>query len=103
MLLQETHSCVRVEELWLIESGGKILHAHEDNNSKGTAILISQSFACEVNKMYADSNGRFLLTEIKTNDKILATCIIYAPSNEDPTFFDTNFSKINEFFNADLI
>ena len=50
--------------------------------------------------MYADSNGRI---EIKINDKTLAIYINYPPTNNDPTFFNTIFSKINNFFNVNLI
>ena len=66
ILLQETHSSIGEETLWQYkyELGGKIIFAHGNSNSKGTAILIRQSFACEVKTTYADSTGRFLLTEI---------------------------------------
>ena len=82
---------------------GKIIFAHGNSKSKGTAILIRQSFACEVKTTYADSTGRFLLTEIEMNDKNLVICNVYAPNKDDPNFFDTFFSKVNNFSNANLI
>ena len=70
----------------------KKFNAHGDNNSERSTILIRQSFACEIHKMYADSTGRFLFTEIKINDKILAICHIFAPTNDDQIFLIPFFS-----------
>ena len=52
---------------------------------------------------YADSTGRFLLTEIEINDKNLVICNVYAPNKDDPNFFDTFFTKVNNFSNANLV
>ena len=82
---------------------GKIIFAQENSNSKGTAILITQSFACEVKTTYADSTGRFLLIEIKRNDKNLVICNVYAPNKDYPNFFDTVFTEVSNSFNANLI
>ena len=64
ILLQETHSSIGEETLWQYEWGGKIIFAHGNSNSNTNAILIRQSFACEVKTTYDDSTGRFFLTEI---------------------------------------
>ena len=69
------------------------MFGHGNSNSKGTAILIRQSFACEVITTYADSKGRFLLTEIEINDKNLVICKVYAPNKDDPNFFNTFFYR----------
>ena len=52
---------------------------------------------------YADSTGRFLLTEIEINDKNSVLCNVYAPNKDDPNFFDTFFTKVYNFSNANLI
>ena len=103
ILLQEMHSSIGEETLWQYEWGGKIIFAHGNSNSKGTAILIRQSFACEVKTTYADSRGRFLLTEIEINDKNLVIYNVYAPNKDDPNIFDTFFTKVNNFSNANQI
>ena len=103
ILLQETHSSIGDETLWQYEWGGKIIFAHGNSNSKGTAILIRQSFACEVKATYADSSGRFLLTEIKINDENLVYFNVYAPNKDDSNFFDTFFTEVSNFLNANLI
>ena len=46
---------------------------------------------------YADSTGRFLLTEIEINDQNLVICDVYAPNKDDPKFFDTFFPKLTIF------
>ena len=93
ILLQETHFSITEETLWQYEWRGKIMFGHGNSNSKGTAILIRQSFACEVITTYADSKGRFLLTEIEINDKNLVICKVYAPNKDDPNFFNTFFYR----------
>ena len=52
---------------------------------------------------YADSTGRFLLTEIEINDKNLVICNVYAPNKDDSNFFDTFFTEGNNFSKANLI
>ena len=101
--LQETHSSIAEETLWQYEWGGKIIFPHGNSNSKRTAISIRQSFASEVKTTYADSTGRFLLTEIEINDKNLVICNVYAPNKDDPNFFDIFFTEGNNFSKANLI
>ena len=48
--------------------------------------------------MYTDLTGRFLLTKIKTNNKILVICSIYTAINDDTTSFDINFFKNKRIF-----
>ena len=38
-MLQETHSTVDTEKLWLDEWGGEIIFSHGTSNSKGVAIF----------------------------------------------------------------
>ena len=102
-MVQETHSCVAEKTLWQYEWGRKIIFAHGNSKSKGTAILIRQSLACEVKATYADSKSEFLLTEIEINDKNLLICNVYAPNKDDPNFFDTFFTEVNNFSDANLI
>ena len=103
ILLQETHSSIGEETLWQYEWGGKIIFAHGNSNSKGTAILIRQSFACEVKTTYANSTGGFLQIESEINDKNFTIFNVYASNKDDPNFFDTYFTKVNNFSNANLI
>ena len=103
ILPQETHSCAAEEALWHYEWGGKIIFTRGNSNSKGTAISIRRSCACELKTTYADSTGRFLLTETEINDRNLVICNVYAPNKDDPNFFDTFFTKVNNFSDANLI
>ena len=60
-------------------------------------------FAREMKTTYAGSTGRFVLTEIEINDKSLVICNVYAASKDDSNFFDTFFTEVNNFSNANLI
>ena len=103
IFLQETHSCMTDEKLWKCEWGGKIIFAHGDRNSKGVAVLFKHSLTFQIISLNIDPAGRFLLIELKINDKVLVIGNIYAPTKEEPEFFDSLFSAIAGFSNADLI
>ena len=70
-----------------------MLYAHRNSNSKGNTVLIKQLFACDVKTTYADSRSRFLLTEIKADEKNLAIYSIYAPTINDLTFLAPFFKS----------
>ena len=38
-------------------------------------------------KTFSDPNSRFVIIDIKTESKALTLVNIYAPNNEDPSFF----------------
>lgn len=82
-LLQETHSCTmnasRFEKSW----GNKnIIFSHGKSNSKGAAILFSDGFDFKVIKQYTDSEGRFVIIDIKHNNHTFTIANLYAPTRD---------------------
>ena len=103
IFLQETHSCFDDENLWQYEWGSKFFFSRRENNSKGVAILIKQSLKINFENVNIDPTGRYCFAEIKINDKSLVIGSIYAPTKDEPAFFDSLFSVIANFYHIDLI
>ena len=47
VMLQETHSIEKDEEIWKKEWGAEIVFSHGSNDSKGVAILFPKNFKSE--------------------------------------------------------
>ena len=91
------------EKLWKNEWGGKLFFSHGENNSKGVAVLIKQLLKIDFENVNIDPTGRYCLAEIKIKDKTLVIGSIYAPTKDEPAFFDSLFSAIANFSHTDLI
>ena len=50
-----------------------------------------------------DSEGRFMLVEVKINNKIFVVGSACAPVTDEPKFFDSLFSTIADFTDNDLV
>ena len=48
-------------------------------------------------QVYCDSNGRFIICDIQTNEKYLTLATIYAPNNDDAVFFESFFEHLLDF------
>ena len=103
ILLQETHSTSADENLWKCEWGGNILFSHGNSRSNGVAILFHHKFKFELCSEHSDSHGRFLLTEIKVKENSFLLANVYAPTKDEPVFFDGLFSTLSDFSSLDYI
>ena len=45
-------------------------------------------------RVYQDPNGRLIICDIKTKQKHITLATIYAPNNDDPTFFEGFFEHL---------
>ena len=96
-LLQETHSVINNEVIWKSEWGGEIIFAHGESNSKGVCILLQKSLDYRIISKIIDVSGRFLILEIKIEDKVLVICNIYAPNQDCPNFFVKLVERLTPF------
>ena len=64
IFLQETHSFINVESLWKSQWGANAWFSSYASNSRGVAILISNSISVKVNSILKDPEGRFLIMSI---------------------------------------
>ena len=97
ILLQETHSTSSDEKQWVCEWGGHILFAHGKSHRNGVAILFTKNLKVEFGSKYSDSDGRILFCNIQIKDKKISLASIYAPTKNEPKFFDNPFSILSKF------
>ena len=89
--LQETHSTRDCEYIWKNEWGYQVLYTHGSSMSKGVAILFNNNFPLVINKTWSDDEGRCIICDITVNDRRIVLCNIYAPNNDQPSFFEKVF------------
>ena len=86
-----------------VNGGGDIFHSHGTNHSNGVAILVKKSLKYEKTATYIDQAGRILLIEIKFNDKVFVIGNVYAPTKDNPIFFNPIFSTVVNFSKHDSV
>ena len=67
---------------------GKPIFGSLSSASAGVSILFNNNFVFQSLKTFSDPNGRFVITDIKTESRTLTLVNIYAPNNDDPLFFE---------------
>lgn len=65
IFLQETHSTVSDERIWLSEWAGSGVFAHGKSNSCGVAILFKRGTHPTISNTLKDPNGRFLILQVR--------------------------------------
>ena len=94
--VQETHSKKEDESLWSNEFGGKIIFSHGSNDSRGTMILTRKKSPIVLGRSKIDKEGRVVFCEIKHEETTLILVNIYAPNQDNPSFFLETFSVLLE-------
>ena len=94
-LLQETHSSIENEREWERVWGGTVYFCHGASNSTGVAILIkgrSPHIKVIRHKIVIDGRSHYIEIEIDGVNYCIAN--LYAPNNDDVTFYDNSFLEI---------
>ena len=65
--------------------------------SAGVCILFNNNFQFEIIRKFFDQEGRFIIIDMKIDNKILTLVNIYAPNNDNPTFFQNLIDRILSF------
>lgn len=64
----------------------------------GVGILFNNNFAFEVLKSFSDPEGRFVIVDIKTeNRQNFDSLDIYAPNDDNPAFFENVLTHLLSF------
>ena len=90
ILLQETHSTSADEKQLICEWGEHILFAQGESRKNGVAILFDKNLKVFFGSKCLDSSSRIFLTEIQIERKFTLASL-YAPTKDDPKFFDDLF------------
>ena len=95
--LQEVHCSKDKEAIWSAEWGYTAIFSSLSSASAGVSILFNNNFVFQLLKTFSDPNGRFVITDIKTESKTLTLVNIYAPNNDDPSFFESVLKMLLSF------
>ena len=95
--LQEVHSTKDTEAFWLAEWGYKGIFSSQSSSRAGVCILFNNNFVFEIKKYFSDPQGRYIIVDIQTEDKIITLQNIYAPNEDDPVFFQNTFEMLSTF------
>ena len=88
ILLQETHIKNKEQvKLWECEWGGKIYASCGESNVRGVITMIHPNSVIKLENVKGDQNGRLVCGELVIGEKRLILCNVYAPNNDDSTFF----------------
>ena len=85
--LQDTHWVEKdnqnINEIW----GNKCFLNGKSTNSRGIAILLKNSFEYKVLNYFTDNAGSMMQLVLKLESMTLNLITLYAPNNDDPSFF----------------
>ena len=95
--LQEVHSTKETEPYWHSEWGYSTIFTTFSSSRAGVAILFNNNFQFQILKHFADPEGRFIITDIDTGDKIMTLVNVYAPNEDNPAFFRNVREKLCSF------
>lgn len=83
-LIQETHSKLNEETVWLTEWGGEGLFSHGCSNSRGVGILFCRNLQISLDNTFKDTDGRFIILQISKGMERFTLVNIYAPTSSNP-------------------
>lgn len=101
--MQETHCTLEVEMLWQNQWGGKMINSFGESNARGVALLIGKEVQCDVERFEVDSQGRFVIAEIKIDEQLIVLVGVYAPNVDRPQFFQQLLCQVDDFSNPNII
>ena len=95
--LQEIHCTKEKEPLWSSEWGSSAFFSSLSSASAGVCILFNNNFEFQVMRQFSDPEGRFIIIDIKIENKIITLVNIYAPNDDNPAFFKKVLSHLLSF------
>ena len=100
VLLQETHSSEKTQTTWEKEIGRRTVWSHGNSQARGCAIIVMNK-KIQVLNSGKDTMGRMVYIVIKIAEQTYVIQNLYAPNEDDATFFKENIQTI-ESLNEDF-
>ena len=82
MLLQETHSDEKIENIWTSQWHVDLRFSHGMNLARGCLTGFGENLHFNVMKEHKDNEGRFLIIEYSIQDQLLLIINLYNPKIE---------------------
>ena len=102
LLLTRSAQHKKIRNLLALRMGYSTIFTEFSSSKAGVGILFSNNFQFKIQKCLTDPGGRFIIADIETEEKTLTLVNIYAPNNDDPSFFRVVSEKMSS-FECDLI
>lgn len=102
-MLQETHSTQDSVKMWQSEWRGKIYATSSNSASKGVMILLAERLHYKIHNVETDEEGRIIIIEIEIEKVVYLLVNVYAPNNDDVSFFTKVYDMINAFENCNIV
>ena len=78
--------------------------AGDSTNSRGVATLINNSFEYLLKQSIKDPHGRYIILELEIiNLRTIFLINVYGPNNDDPSWFQNLFQKVQHISNDNEI
>ena len=77
-MLQEVHCTGNTNQVWSAQWGYQAIFSNYKSNKAGVCILFNNNFDFQIEKVFIDPQGRFIICDIKTNENCLTLANIYA-------------------------
>ena len=104
-MLQEIHCSKETVDLWCAEWGYRAIFRLSSFSSQkaGVCFLFNNKFSFEITKQFIDPLGRYIIIDLKTDDRVLTLLNIYGPNQGDPDFFKRVANLMLDFKCEDII
>jgi len=106
IMLQETHSCVEVEQTWSELTGAKCYFSHGKTDSRGVAMLVLDENV-KVKDVLYDDDGRYIMMNVEHNEKQYLLLNVYAPTKDKPAlqlaFFETLTTLLEDHVDKQIV
>lgn len=95
ILLQETHSTLQEEKIWLSEWGAQGYFSHGKSNARGVAILFSRGFNPKIINKVTDEEGRLLILQFQGQNDVITIANLYAPTQSEAADQDLFIGQVD--------
>ena len=93
-LLQETHLSRTIRNIWHNQLGHNIYFSHGTTASRGICDIINKNFKCKTTKVISDTEGRWLICNLKTEEHNFPLSMCMLQIWMIPPFFKQLFTQI---------
>ena len=95
--IQEAHCTENNMHDWRAEWGYQALFSCCSSKKAGISYCLTILSPFKFREHTATLGGRYIICDLITNGKQLTLANIYAPNNDDPTFFTSVFERLADF------
>ena len=101
--LQDTHFTHDLYRVIYTEWGAYCYFSCGTSNSRGVAILFSNTLDYKINESLVDDNGNYVILDISVQENQFTLVSLYGPNRDNPEFYKNIFKLIDEIENESYI